>query len=177
MGSICAASMSTAGVEGGAGIACARVRQRASAASQSAPCGCARFAFQISESDFVRRDHAGARAGLDRHIAHGHALIHRQRANGRAAIFQHMAGAARDADLADDGEDQILGGHAGPQSALDIDRKGLRLALQQRLGREHMTRPRWCRCRRRARRRRRACWCGCRRRRWSCRAACTPIPG
>ena len=94
---------------------------------------------EVVVRDLVRRDHAGARAGLDRHVAHCHALIHGQRANGRAAVFHYMAGAARHTDLADDGEDQILGGDAGTQLAFDIHREGLRPALQQGLRGEHMS--------------------------------------
>ncbi len=72
-------------------------------------------AFEILERLFVRRDHAGACAGFDGHVADGHALFHRERFDGRAAIFDDVAGAAGDADLTDDGEDQILGGDAGAQ--------------------------------------------------------------
>ena len=43
-----------------------------------------------------------------------------------------------DADLADDGEDQVLGRDSGRQSALDIDGEGLGLALQQALRGEHV---------------------------------------
>ncbi len=39
---------------------------------------------------------------------------------------------------ADDREDQVLGGDPGGQFALDVDREGLRLALQQALRREHV---------------------------------------
>ena len=49
-----------------------------------------------------------------------------------------MAGAARRADLADDGEDDVLGGHAGRKRAVDLDAHVLGLGLDQRLGREHM---------------------------------------
>ena len=49
-----------------------------------------------------------------------------------------MAGAARRADLADDGEDDVLGGHARRQRAVDLDPHVLGLGLDQRLGREHM---------------------------------------
>src|SRR5450755_3822563 len=49
-----------------------------------------------------------------------------------------MAGAARDADLADDGKNQIFGSHAGTQLTVDIDGKRFGLALQQGLGCEYM---------------------------------------
>ena len=44
-----------------------------------------------------------------------------------------------DADLADDGEDQVLGGDARARSApVDVDGEGLRPALQQALRGEHV---------------------------------------
>ena len=42
------------------------------------------------------------------------------------------------ADLADDGEDDVLGGDARRQRAVDLDAHVLGLGLDQRLGREHM---------------------------------------
>src|SRR3546814_7655570 len=49
-----------------------------------------------------------------------------------------MAGAARRADPADDREDHVLGTDAVAVAALDADFHRLRLAQQQRLGREHI---------------------------------------
>ncbi len=49
-----------------------------------------------------------------------------------------MAGSAGYADLSDDRENQILGGDAGVQPALDIDGHALGLALQQGLRGEHV---------------------------------------
>ena len=49
-----------------------------------------------------------------------------------------MAGAAGGADLADDGEDHVLRGHARRQLAVDGDAHVLRLALDQRLRGEHV---------------------------------------
>jgi len=49
-----------------------------------------------------------------------------------------VAGAAGHPDPSDDVQNEVLGGHAGPQFALDIDGKGLRLALQQALRGKHM---------------------------------------
>ena len=49
-----------------------------------------------------------------------------------------MAGAAGGADLADDGEDDVLGGDAERQRAVDADPHVLGRALDQRLGRQHM---------------------------------------
>ena len=50
-----------------------------------------------------------------------------------------MPGAAADTDLADDGENQILGGDALRQLAIDVDRQCLRATLQQALRGQHMT--------------------------------------
>ena len=68
----------------------------------------------------------------------GHAPFHRERADRLAGIFQRVAGAAGGADLADDGEDDVLGGDAGRQFAVDHRAHVLRLLLDQRLRRQHM---------------------------------------
>ena len=93
---------------------------------------------EIGEGRLVRRDQAGLGAGLDRHVADGHALVHRQAADGRAAVFDDVAGAAGDADLLDDGQHQVLGGYATAERTLDVDRQRLRLALQQALRGQHV---------------------------------------
>jgi len=49
-----------------------------------------------------------------------------------------MAGGAGRADLADDGEDQVLGRNTGRQPAIDDCTHVLRLALDQRLRHQHM---------------------------------------
>src|SRR5665213_2621910 len=94
---------------------------------------------EVRKRGLVRGDHAGARAGLDRHVAHGHALFHRQCANHRAAVFEYMAGTAGNPDPADDRQDQVLSRDRAAQCALDVERKGLRPPLQQALGREHVS--------------------------------------
>ena len=87
---------------------------------------------------FVRCDHAGACTGFDGHVAQGHALLHVHRADGGAAVFQHVAGAAVHADHADDVQDHVLGADAGCQRAVDGDRHGFRFALQQALRGQHV---------------------------------------
>ena len=93
---------------------------------------------EIGVGLLVGRDEAGLGAGLDRHVADGHAAFHRQRADRLAGIFQRVAGAAGGADLADDGEDDVLGGDAGRQLAVDDRAHVLRLLLDQRLRGEHV---------------------------------------
>ncbi len=100
--------------------------------------GRARTALHVFEGLLVRRDQAGAGAAFDGHVADRHAAFHRQRADGFAGEFDDMAGAAGRADLADDGEDDVLGGDAGRQLAVDTHQHVLGLLLDQRLRGEHM---------------------------------------
>ena len=58
--------------------------------------------------------------------------------NRLAGIFDDVAGAAGGADLADDGEDDVLGGDAVLQRAVDAHPHVLGLLLDQRLGGEHV---------------------------------------
>ena len=60
------------------------------------------------------------------------------RADRLAGIFQRIAGAAGGADLADDGEDDVLRGDAGRQFAVDHRAHVLRFLLDQRLRRQHV---------------------------------------
>ena len=57
---------------------------------------------------------------------------------GEAIRALDMAGAAGGAELADDGQRQILGGDAGWQRAVDADQHVLGRTLDQGLGRQHM---------------------------------------
>src|SRR5690606_34741538 len=82
--------------------------------------------------------HAGAGAGLDRHVADRHAALHGERADGAAAVFEHVALAATGADLGDDRQDDVFRRHAGAQLTLDGDRHGLEGLEWQRLGGEHV---------------------------------------
>ena len=61
-----------------------------------------------------------------------------QTADGRAGILDHVPGAAGCADLRDDCQNDILGMHAGRQSAVDRDTHIPRLGLPQRLGCQHV---------------------------------------
>ncbi len=100
--------------------------------------GRSRPAFEIGIGLLVGGDHAGAGAALDRHVADCHAPFHGKRADGRAAELDDRAGAARRADLADDGEHDVLGGDALLKRAVHLDHEVLRLLLDQGLGCQHM---------------------------------------
>ncbi len=93
---------------------------------------------QIGVGRFVGSDHAGPRAGLDRHVADGHPLFHAESLDGAAGVFDGIAGAAGGGEATDEIENQILGGHAGEQPAVDAQLHGLGLVLQQRLRGQHV---------------------------------------
>ena len=93
-------------------------------------------ASDVLERGVVRGDQTGARAALDAHVADRHPLFHVQGADRLAAVLEHVTGAAADADPGDQGEDDVLRTDAGVEAAVDAHLVGLRLALEQRLGRE-----------------------------------------
>ena len=97
-----------------------------------------RTAAQVVDRGVVHGHHAGARATLDRHVAHRHAAFHRERADGGTAELDRVARAARGPDLPDDRENQILGGDAGGQRSLASHQHGLHLLLHQALRRHHV---------------------------------------
>ena len=110
----------------------ARVRvgaQLAPAVERLLPGGAARrgrAALEVGERRVVRRDHPGARAGLDRHVADRHPALHRERPDERARVLEHVAGAARDAEPADRAEDEVLRGQ--PERKLAVEADAHRLA-------------------------------------------------
>ncbi len=97
-----------------------------------------RPALEIRERLLVRRHETGPRAALDRHVADRHAAFHRHGADRLAVVLDDVAGAARRADLADDGENDVLRTDALARAAVDRDAHVLGLALQQRLRRQHV---------------------------------------
>src|SRR6266851_452255 len=97
-----------------------------------------RPAFEIREGGFIRRDHAGARAAFDGHVADGHAPVHGKGANGFAAVFGDVAVAAGDARFPDDGKNQVLCRNASGAFSMhqNVERLGAR--LNETLRRKHM---------------------------------------
>ena len=93
---------------------------------------------EVGEGGVVGGDHPGPGAGFDRHVAHGHAAFHRQAPDGRTPVLDDGADAAAGADAADDPEDDVLGGHAGGQVAVNGDGHRAQRALGQRLGGQHV---------------------------------------
>ena len=73
------------------------------------------------ERGVVRRDHPGPATALDRHVAHGHAALHGQRLDRRARVLHHVTRGPGHADLADGGQDQVLGRNPESQRALVVD--------------------------------------------------------
>src|SRR5438876_7762034 len=97
-----------------------------------------RTAFEISEGGFIRRDHAGARAAFNAHVADGHASVHRKGANGFAAVFRDVTVAAADTDFSDDGKNQVLGGDAFGALSVYKNVQRLRARLHETLRRENV---------------------------------------
>ena len=71
-----------------------------------------RTALEVGESRLVGGDHAGLGAPLDAHVADRHPALHGERLDGRAAVLHDVALAAAGADLGDQGQHDVLGGHA-----------------------------------------------------------------
>ena len=153
--------------------ACASARPRGPTARRSARTA----APQVVDRRVVDGDHAGARAGLDRHVAHGHPAFHRQRADGAAAELDRVAGAAGGADPADHREREVLGRHAGGRAGRRRGSAATSPSSSAGTAWPARARPRRCRCRTRAPRTRRACWCASRRRRRSCPGSVAPCSG
>ena len=108
-----------------------------------------RTALEVFERGLVRRDHAGAGARLDGHVAHGHAFVHREVADRLAAaeipdllldaaVFDDVALTAAGADLRDDRQNNVLGGGVRRQLAVHVDRHRLERLEAQRLRRHHV---------------------------------------
>mmetsp|Transcript_81659 Transcript_81659/g.227260 ORF Transcript_81659/g.227260 Transcript_81659/m.227260 type:complete len:337 (+) Transcript_81659:1421-2431(+) len=97
-----------------------------------------RAALHVVDRRVVHGNQAGAGAGFDRHVADRHAAFHAQRADGRTSKLDGVARATGRADLADDGEHDVLGAAAARQLALNLDEQVLGLLGRQRLRGQHM---------------------------------------
>ena len=96
--------------------------------------GLNRRPFEIAEGGFVGSDHARARAGLDAHVAQGHAAFHGERANRRTRILDHAAAGAVGSDVADDAQRNIFRRHCRAELAVHRDAEGFGARLRQALG-------------------------------------------
>ena len=122
------------------------VERRVSIRAQGGPIGArlrqfagvqvSRAGSDIGVGGGVRRDQRGTRAGLDGHVAQGHAGFGRQAFDGAAAEFHGMAARALRADAVDHVDHQVLGRHARGQAAVDADAHVARDPVDQRLRRQ-----------------------------------------
>src|SRR5207302_9766809 len=90
------------------------------------------------ESGFIRRDHAGARAAFNAHVADSHASVHRKGTDGFAAVFGDVTVATANADLSDDGENQVFCGDASGALSVEENVQRLRARLNETLRRENV---------------------------------------
>ena len=97
-----------------------------------------RAAAQKFVSGLVRRHHARPGAGFDAHVADRHPAFHGQRFDGTAPVFDDMTLPTAGTDLRDQRKDDVLGGHAGGQRPVDIDRHRLEGPQRQGLGGQHV---------------------------------------
>ncbi len=119
-------------IEAGAGIAC-----------QLTPCShCLLKAFtlrsigaslDVREGGLIGSNHTSARPGFDGHVAEGHASLHGEIAYSRAAELDHIACSYSGAQLANDGEGEILRCRFRGQFACDADMHRFRTFLQEAL--------------------------------------------
>ena len=103
----------------------ASVAQRAPLVERPLPGGAlrrARATLEVGERRVVGRDHPGAGAALDRHVADGQPALHRERLDRRPRVLEHVADAAGDADLPDRAEHHVLRGDAEAPAAREVDR-------------------------------------------------------
>ncbi|MPM81067.1 hypothetical protein SDC9_128119 [bioreactor metagenome] len=95
-------------------------------------------ALDVADGLVVHGHQTCAGAAFDGHVADRHAAFHAQVADGFAGKLYGVARAAGGADLADDGQHDVLGGDAGRDLAVDLNQHVLGLLGQQGLGGHHM---------------------------------------
>ena len=90
----------------------------------------------VLEGDLVGRDQARPRPALDAHVADRHPLLHAQGADRAAPVLEDVPGRPRHADPREEGQDDVLGGHARRERTFHADLERLRATLEQALGGE-----------------------------------------
>ena len=88
------------------------------------------------ERGVVGRDHANAGTRFDRHVANRHPAFHRHRPDRRAGVLDGMAGGTTDPDLANNGQDDILGSDRRRKRSVDGDPHQARTPEPHGLGRQ-----------------------------------------
>ena len=91
-------------------------------------------AFEVVQGFVVHTHHAGTGTGFDGHVADRHAAFHAQGADGDTAKFDGVAGAARRANFADDGQHDVFAGATACESAFHFDQHIFGLFGQKGLG-------------------------------------------
>ena len=92
--------------------------------------------FDPRKGAVVRRHEARAAAHLDVEVAKRHAAFDRHRAHRRARIFHDVTARAGDAQLGDDAQRHVLGGHVRGELALQANQHGLRPPQRHHLRRQ-----------------------------------------
>lgn len=95
-------------------------------------------AAQVVESGLVRGHHASPRAGLDGHVADGHARFHTQTTDCRAAELNHRTRASRCPNHANGMQDDVLAAHARRELTVDLYPHVLAALGDKRLRGKHM---------------------------------------
>ena len=93
---------------------------------------------QILECRGIGCDHSSARAAFNGHVADRHSLLHGQRANRGTGIFKNVPCTSADADLGNQGQDDVFGGYAFGQRSIHAHFVGIRLTLKQALCGKHV---------------------------------------
>ena len=116
-------------------------RESAPAVERRLPVGAlrdGRASFEVGKGRLVGRDHTGARAGFDGHVADRHAALHREPFDHLARVLDHMADAARHADPPDRPEDDVLRSDPKWELTGEEEAHGCGLPLRESLRREHV---------------------------------------
>ena len=94
--------------------------------------------FHIVERVVIEGHHARACAGLNGHIADGHATFNREATNGTSSKLNGVARSTSRSDLSNHGEHDVLGGDSQGQHTIDTHLHVLCLLHEQALGGQHM---------------------------------------